>query len=246
MTGFIPQLLRLTMIRTLAIDTSSKTASVALLQDEVILYELSVNVGLNHSVILMPAIDRMLRLAGLDVEDIDLFACTSGPGSFTGLRIAAGTIKGFAMASNKPIVGVSSLDALSLNAACSSYLICPLLDARKGQVYTALYRPGEGGFPRKITADKVAGIESVLNEVNEMGNVIFLGDGAAVYRDLIDRAMGAQAVFLPAAHHSIRASAVGLLGLRSFEEGKLVDSVSLIPHYLRLSEAEMKGAPYPA
>lgn len=234
------------MIRTLAIDTSSRTASIALLQDEVILYELSVNVGLNHSVVLLPAFDQMLHALGLDMEKIDLFACTTGPGSFTGLRIAAGTIKGFAMASGKPIVGVSSLDALSLNAACSPYPVCPLLDARKGQVYTALYRSSEVGFPQKITADKVAGMDSVLAEVSEMGNVVFLGDGAAVYRTLIDGALGAKAVFLSGAHQSIRASAVGLLGLRSFREGKAIDPISLIPHYLRLSEAEMKGAPHVA
>ena len=230
------------MIRALAIDTSTKTASIALLYDDEIRYEVTVNAGLNHSVVLLPAIDHMLHLAGLLQEEIDLFACTIGPGSFTGLRIAAGTVKGFAMALGKPIAGVSSLDALSLNAASSPYLICPMLDARKGQVYTALYKPKAGGYTEKITADQVTHIDSFLADVKRHGKTVFIGDGAAAYRELIAGSLGENAAFMSPAHQYIRASAVGLLGVMNFKDGKIVNPISLTPYYLRLSEAEAKQA----
>ncbi len=230
------------MIRTLAIDTSTKTASVALLADDVILYEATINVGVNHSIVLLPAIDEMMRLTGQSLENIDLFACTTGPGSFTGLRIGAGTIKGFAMAAGKPIAGVSTLDALSLNAASGACPVCPLLDARKGQVYTALYKPCADGHPVKIVAEQVTSIEHVLGELREFDKVIFLGDGAQVYREVIVGSLGNRAVFLSSAHQSIRASAVGLLGMMDIKEGRTLNPVSFTPHYLRLSEAEMKQA----
>jgi len=230
------------MIRTLAIDTSTKTASIALLADDVILYEATVNVGVNHSVVLLPAIDEMLRLTGQSLENIDLYACTTGPGSFTGLRIGAGTIKGFALAAAKPIAGVSTLDALSLNAASGPYPICPLLDARKGQVYTALYKPGAGGYTEKIGAEKVTSVDYVLKELGEIDKIVFLGDGAQAYRDVIVGSLGNRAVFLSGAHQYIRASAVGLLGVMGCREGRTLDPVGFTPHYLRLSEAEMKQA----
>jgi tRNA threonylcarbamoyladenosine biosynthesis protein TsaB len=230
------------MIRTLAIDTSTKTASIALLYDDEIRYEVTVNAGLNHSVVLLPAINHMMHLAGLMHEEIDLFACTIGPGSFTGLRIAAGTVKGFAMALGRPIAGISSLDALSLNAASSTHLICPMLDARKGQVYTALYKSNAGGYTEKITADKVTHIDSILADVEKHGKIVFLGDGAAAYRELITGSLGEKAAFMSPAHQYIRASAVGLLGVMNFKDGKIVNPVNLAPHYLRLSEAEVKQA----
>src|SRR5574340_1399824 len=125
---------------TLAIDSSSETASVALLENQTIRAELFLNAGFHHSVILLPAIQQIYETAGLTVDRTDLFVCTLGPGSFTGLRIGVGTIKGMAMATNKPVAGVSTLKALAANAAGGNTNICPLIDAGRGQIYAAHYK----------------------------------------------------------------------------------------------------------
>src|SRR4030043_1623014 len=114
---------------TLAFDTTSKTAAVALLKDKEILYDTIVNTGLNHSEVILPEIDQALRRENLKINDIDLFACTIGPGSFTGVRIGLSTIKGLMLATNKPAAGISSLAALALNVGNSRKLICSILDA---------------------------------------------------------------------------------------------------------------------
>ena len=223
---------------TLAIDTSTKTGSVALLDSDSVLAECLINVGMNHSETLLPAIERILSVAGVEIVGVDLLALTVGPGSFTGLRIGASTVKGLALAADKPVVGVSAMDALALNVANSTITICPMLDAGKKEVYTALYMPGRRGIPEKIGREMVVDPEEFLKGIDE--EVIFLGDGARNYFKLIKKILPDKSYFVLPHLQYIKASAVGFLGMNKFSEGETLDLMTFTPQYLRLSEAEVK------
>ena len=225
---------------TLAIDTSTSTAGIVLLEEETIRAEVLINLGINHSASLLPSINHIFSLAGIKMADIDFFACTLGPGSFTGLRIGASTVKGFAMATGKPVVGVSTLDALALNMTNSSMLICPMLDAKKKQVYTALYRADLHNSSERICEEEAVEVEKFLLSIHE--NCIFLGDGAFVYQDVIKKTLPGHAYFTSPIHQHIRAAAVGLLGIRKFQANDTLNLFTFTPHYLRMSEAEIKKA----
>lgn len=223
---------------TLAIDTSTSTAGCVLMEDETIRAEILVNLGVNHSATLLPSINHIIGLAGIKMADIDLYACTVGPGSFTGLRIGASAIKGFALATGRSVVGVSTLDALALNMADSPMLICPMLDARKKQVYTALYRADQHEGVQRISEEKAIEVEKFLEEIHE--DCIFFGDGAVVYRDVIREALPGHYHFAVPIHQQIRAAAVGLLGIRKFKMNDTLNLFDFTPQYIRSSEADMK------
>src|SRR5450759_89634 len=161
---------------TLAFDTSSKTAAVALLQDDTILYDVIINAGLNHSEVLLPAIDQACLQARIKITEIDLFACTLGPGSFTGLRIGVSTLKGLMLATGKPAVGISSLAALALNVSNNSKIICSMMDAGRGQVYVAYYRYNENGLLDQIGTDKAIDPREIVHNNLEQ-EILFVGDG---------------------------------------------------------------------
>ena len=222
----------------LAIDTSTKSASIALLRDNEILSEIFVNLDVNHSAVLLPALDHLLRLSRIEPGGIDLFACTIGPGSFTGLRVGASTIKGLALATGKPIAGVSTLEALAFNITGAEISVCPMLDAKKDQVYTALYRIGGDYTLEKIESERVTGVRDFLQCIDE--NVIFVGDGAVKYAGLISEMLPGKSYFASACHQHVRAGVVGLLGRKKYSEGDVLDSVTFAPVYLRVSEAEMR------
>jgi len=222
----------------LAIDTSSKSASIALLRDSDILSEIVVNLDVNHSLILLPAVDHLLRLSRIEPEEIDLFACTIGPGSFTGLRVGASTVKGLALATGKPIAGVSTLEALAFNITGPETTVCPMLDAKKDQVYTALYRTGRDYALEKIVSERVTYVRGFLQFIDE--KVIFVGDGAVKYAGLISEMLPGKSYFASVCHQHVRAAVVGLLGRKKYSEGDVLDSVNFAPTYLRVSEAEMK------
>ena len=156
---------------TLAIDTSTKSASIALLRDSDILSEILVNLDVNHSVILLPALDDLLKLSRIEPDEIDLFACTIGPGSFTGLRVGASTVKGLALATGRPIAGVSTLEALAFNITGSEIPVCPMLDAKKDQVYTALYRTGRDYTLKKIESERVTDVRRFLQCIDGRGYI---------------------------------------------------------------------------
>ena len=223
---------------TLAIDTATRAAGVALLQDDNILAEYYVRFRLTHSESVLPAIEAILSVAGIDMRDVRIFALTQGPGSFTGLRVGAGIVKGLALSTEGRIVGVSTLDALAQNLAFSTHLVCPILDAKKGQVYTALYRPAENGRLEKIEPDQAADPAVFFGRISQP--VIFLGDGVPVYGNLIRELLPSMAFFAPANLQWIRPSAVALLGLEKYQKGEGVDPVSFVPRYIRRSEAEVR------
>jgi len=221
----------------LAFDTSSKTASVAILNDRAILYDVLINSGLNHSEVLLPAIEQACSQTRVKISEIDLFACTMGPGSFTGLRIGASTLKGFMLATGKPAVGVSSLAALALNADNRSKIICSVMDAGRGQVYVAYFKYTEGNDLEQL------GQEQIVNpsDIDRDQNTILVGDGAVRYADAI-RAKK-QNIILASQHHC-RSSSVGLLGKVKYDRGELLDVDQCVPLYLRSSDAETLKAPH--
>ena len=220
---------------TLAIDTSTKTASIALLEDDVVLSEVFINLNLHHSVTLLPAMENLTRVAGTTPDRADLLACTTGPGSFTGLRIGISTVKGLALATGRPVVGVSTLDALALNLVPSSMTICPMLDAGKKQVWTAIYRIGRKGIPEKTGKELVTDVEKFLRDLDREEEIIFVGDGAIKYSSLIGEILPERS-FLATGHHQfIRAAAVGMLGRRKFNDGDILDFITFTPLYLRPS-----------
>jgi tRNA threonylcarbamoyladenosine biosynthesis protein TsaB len=224
----------------LAIDTSSKTASIALLDKDEILSEIFINLGVNHSAVLLPALQDLLRLSQTVTEKIELFACTEGPGSFTGLRIGISTVKGLSLAYGKPIIGVPTLEALAFNCIDSGLMICPMMDAKKNQVYTALYKTGRDGKLEKIKEDMVINIRDFLEHIQE--EVVFVGDGAIQYSGIINENLRGKAYYASSCHNSVRAAAVGLLAQLKYDKGGVSNSVTFTPRYFRLSEAEIKHA----
>lgn len=225
---------------TLAIDTATRAAGVALLQDENTLAEYYIRFRLTHSESVLPAIESILSSAGAEMRDVGLFALTHGPGSFTGLRVGAGIVKGLALCTGGCIVGVSTLDALAQNMAFSKHLVCPILDAKKGQIYTALYRPTTEGRLEKIEPDQAVDPDAFIRRISRP--VVFLGDGVPVYGNLIRELLPAMAYFAPSNLQWIRPSAVGLLGLEKYLRGERIDPVAFVPRYLRRSEAEIRLA----
>jgi tRNA threonylcarbamoyladenosine biosynthesis protein TsaB len=219
-------------MKVLALDTSTRAGSLALLDDERLVSTYQLDVSATHSERLLPAIDRSLTDAGWRVGDLELIACAKGPGSFTGLRIGLATAKGVALARELPLVGVNSLEAMALGFSFGATPICPMIDARKRQVFAALFAPdGRGGLTRRrddvsaAAATFAAGIE---------GPCLFVGDGAELFWAEISAAKP-DALLAPAPLCYSRAAGVGWLGRRAFLAGER----GLVAHYVRLSDAEL-------
>lgn len=225
---------------TLAVDTSSRSAGLALLRDEDVVAEWFVRLRqTTHSENVLPAVAALLSAAGLGIGDVRLFAVTQGPGSFTGLRVGVGLVKGLALSTGGAIVGVSTLDALAQNLAFASHGVCPVLDAKKGQIYTSLYRPAGTGGLEKIEPDQAVEPSAFLERITKP--VIFLGDGVAAYGGLIRKLLPSLAFFAPANFHSVRPTAVALLALERYRRGESDDLMTFAPRYLRRSEAEIRA-----
>lgn len=215
----------------LAADTSGGVCSAAVLNDNKIISEAFMNDKRTHSETIGPMIDFCLSFAGVGVKDVELFACAAGPGSFTGLRIGIGMMKAFAHASQKPVVGVNTLDALALNAAGTAETVCAAIDARRGEVYTASYRLGN-----RVTDYRAAPFTQVLAELKGQP-AVFVGDAALVHADMI-RVADAAFRIAPEGVLLQRASSVGLCAYASFLSGVYQDAYSLEPFYLRETQAE--------
>lgn len=225
-------------MKILAIDSSGAVASVAVLNDTTLIGEISLNNQLTHSQSLLPMIDRVMQMTGTEAAELTCLAIAAGPGSFTGLRIGASTVKGLAMVYDKPIVAVPTVDALACNYFGASQLICPLLDARRGQVYGGLYRFTEEGLQVLIPQTCVA-LPELLQQVNALGQeVLFLGDGADAYRPRIPELMQVPYRFAPVHLSKQRAGSVGLLAFQYAKENKYTTAVEFVPEYLRKSQAE--------
>ena len=215
----------------LAIDTSALTATAAILADDTLLGEISTTTRLTHSQTIMPMIDELLKKVNLDISDIDLFACSEGPGSFTGLRIGIGTIKGLAYGLGKAAVGVSTLEALAHNLDVTDLVICPIMDARRGQLYNALYRYS-GGKLECIKEPRALSIEELCGELAE--KTIFVGDGVKVHKEMITELMGENALFASPQNQLQRAGSVAYAALSK----EPVSASELTAVYLRKPQAE--------
>ena len=222
-------------MKILAIDTSSIYASCALLAEGDIRSEAAVNNGLVHSRSLMPMIERCLQNADTDIGQIDVFACVAGPGSFTGIRIGVCAVKGLAQALKKPCAAVNTLDCLRQNFPFAS-TVCPIMDARRGQVYCAIYEE------KSILLNSSAMAIEDLLALLKGKNTVFLGDGVKVYKDTIFAALKERALFAPPHLNYTRASSAAFLAMQAAEENKLVSAAALDAIYLRKPQAEREYA----
>ena len=223
-------------MRILAVDTATTSCSVAIVDKTSLLSEFTLAKEETHSKHLMDMIKAALRMSGLNFSDLDGFAVTRGPGSFTGLRIGISTIKGLAVASEKPVVGVSSLETLALQVSYSRDLICPILDARRGEVYFSRYRFLNGHL-KKQTKERVAPPDQAVEDLNE--SCLFVGNGALLYKEMILEKMGELASFAPLIQNTIRASTMAYLSMAKFENNDTDDIEKILPYYIRKSDAEL-------
>jgi tRNA threonylcarbamoyladenosine biosynthesis protein TsaB len=230
-------------MKILSIETSTMLGGIAIIDDTSgLIAEARLNIKSTHSERLMTEIDHILKQSGLEVSDIDVFAVAIGPGSFTGLRIGLSTVKGFSYVSGKPIVAVPTLEALAWHFSYCRYPVCTMLDARKKEVYSALFKWENNCFIRLI--DEVSTKVSRLLEDNNFlsdEKVVFTGEGALLYRDKIKEILKEKAIFATADKLVPSPANVAQIGMIKAEKGEFSEPVNLVPFYIRKSEAEIKG-----
>jgi len=234
------------LLKILALDTSTSMATVAIAVDEKIVAESVFNTDRTLSSRLIPEIERLLSIAEVAIADIDLFAASIGPGSFTGVRGGVATVQGLALATGKPCAGFSSLALLAMNFSFSTYPVCSLLDARKSEVYAALYNCS-APIPNPIISDCVMSPSSFLDLLCSMSDkpVVFAGEGALRYRDLIAERLLDRAIFAPFPLNISHAANAALMVLDLFRRAEFLDPCRLLPVYLRASDAEINRCSKP-
>ena len=230
-------------MRVLAIDSSGLTATVGIVEDTQTIAEYTVNYKKTHSQTLLPMIDEMTRMVDLDLSTLDAIAVAGGPGSFTGLRIGSATAKGLGLALNKPIISVPTLEGIACNFYGTDAIICPMMDARRQQVYTGIYHFAGGTEFEELVAQEAGPVEDIIKKCNELGQklgkpVIFLGDGVPVYKDIIEELCNVEHSYAPAHLSRQRAGAVAIRAMKLYEEGKAEPASDHAPIYLRKSQAE--------
>lgn len=224
-------------MRVLSIDSSTECASCALIQEDKLLGEINFNYKKQHSVILMPMIDSLLNNLGFNINDIDGFVVGKGPGSFTGLRIGIAAVKGLSQGTGKPFVGVSSLDALANNMAYTPGIICPIIDALRGNVYTSLYSYSNTELS-SLSDYMVISVDDLIQQLKEFKQpVTFLGDACYIYKETLLKNIP-DAKFAPLHLNLARASSLGYIGIKLLYSGYSDDLLTFSPLYLRKSQAE--------
>jgi tRNA threonylcarbamoyl adenosine modification protein YeaZ/ribosomal-protein-alanine acetyltransferase len=239
-------------MKILAIDTSGLVGAVAIADGDLLLAQFSIQYKTTHSEILMPMLDDICKKIHLDLSSIDAVAVAKGPGSFTGLRIGAATAKGLALALDKPIIPVPTVDAIAYNLYGNEKVICPMMDARRNQVYTGLYTfvPNmpedkilERTFDMQIIHEQYAtSVEDIVGEINKLGKpVILLGDGVPVYRDILEKSLKVPFSIAPLHQNRQSAAALAALAQKYAKENIMIPSDEFAPDYLRLSQAEREA-----
>ncbi len=237
-------------MKIVALDSSGLVASVAVMTEDTMIAEYTVNHKKTHSQTLLPMLDEIMRMTEQDIKDVDAIAVAAGPGSFTGLRIGSATAKGLGLALDKPIVEIPTVDALAFNFCLTGdAVICPIMDARREEVYTGIYEfvgmsrvlydseTGEGFHV--ISEQKAVPLTELLGELESIGRkVIFIGDGIPVYRDIIDEKLSIEHCFAPQHMAGQRAGAVGALAFEYIKRGRTINADEHVPVYLRVSQAE--------
>lgn len=234
-------------MKILALDSSGMVASVAVLEDDLLLAEYTLNYKQTHSQTLMPMLDEIAGKISLDLKTVDGIALSAGPGSFTGLRIGSATAKGLGLVMQKPLIEVPTMAAMAYNLFGTNALICPIMDARRGQVYNGLYRFDNDKLVT-VCDQRALSIETLCGELDHMAGmaknngedfrVIFLGDGVPVFREKIAEILEAPYLMAPANANRQRAASVAALGLQLMKEGKVTKAEDHAPIYLRKSQAE--------
>lgn len=234
----------LLFVKILGLDSSGLVAGVAVVEDDVLLAEYMTNYKKTHSQTLLPMLDGLRKMIELDLDTIDAIAVSSGPGSFTGLRIGSATAKGLGLALDRPLVEVPTLEGLAWNLWGTDRLVCPMMDARRGQVYTAVYefeRRGEEFGLVCVIEQAPIDVTEILEKLNALSReVIFLGDGVPVYRGLIEEYCRVPYAFASAGSSRQRAASIAALGAVYMREGKTVSAAGHQPEYLRKSQAEQE------
>ena len=223
-------------MRVLAVDTSSNVATVAVMEEDLLLGEYILNHKKTHSQKIMPMIEQLLSDLELTANDIDIFAAAVGPGSFTGLRIGVATVKALAHATGKRVVSVGTLEALAYNVPNAEHIIVPIMDARRNNIFTASYIWDEGfkeiGAPEGIT------IEECVESCGNFLETIFVGDGAIIHREYIVEKLGDKAIFPHGAVLNSRASSVAAIAMERAKKGETQSYLEMKPYYIKKSQAE--------
>lgn len=229
-------------MKILGLDSSGIVASAAIVEDDVLIAEYTVNYKKTHSQTLLPMLDEIAKMTELDLNSIDAIAVAAGPGSFTGLRIGSATAKGLGLALKKPLIAIPTVEGLAYNLYDIPGLICPIMDARRKQVYTGIYRFIDHQL--KVVEDQMAvPMETVIEKLNQYGEAVtFLGDGVPVFHELIAEKMTVPYSFAPAHVNKQRAAAVAALGEIYYRQGKTETAMEHVPDYLRVSQAERERA----
>lgn len=241
-------------MQVLAIDSSGLTATVAVVEDTQTVAEYTINYKKTHSQTLLPMIDEVVKMTELDLNTIDAIAVAGGPGSFTGLRIGSATAKGLGFALNKPLIHVPTVDGLAYNVYGCEDIICPIMDARRNQVYTGIYTFSKKAGTKEgsnlvepvfqvIKMQMAVSIEELAERLNRYRRpVVFLGDGVPVYENILAEKLTVPYSFAPAYMNRQRAAVVGTLGIQYYKAGKFETAEEHRPDYLRVSQAERERA----
>lgn len=231
-------------MRILAIDSSGLVATVAVVEEEneisKTIAEYTINYKKTHSQTLLPMLDEIVKMTDMDLDTIDAIAVAGGPGSFTGLRIGSATAKGLGLALKKPLIHIPTVDGLAYNLCYTDRIICPIMDARRNQVYTGIYQM-DGDKLQVLEAQMAVGIDELAKKLCTYGKpVIFLGDGVPVHKDRLEKELmtDQDIAFAPAHMNQQRAATVGMLGIQYYKEGKTETAMEHKPDYLRVSQAE--------
>ena len=228
-------------MKILGIDSSGLVASVAIVEDDRLVAEYNLQYKITHSQTLLPMLEEIRNRIHLDMQTIDAIAVAAGPGSFTGLRIGAATVKGLGLALGKPIIPVPTLEGMAYNCYGTDLLVCPIMDARRNQVYTGLYIfEKEDRIRMKSVMEQTAeGFDELAAKLNVLGReVLFLGDGVPVFAEAMKELLRIPYYFAPAHMNRQRAASIAALGKEKFEQGIFEDAADHAPEYLRLSQAE--------
>lgn len=231
-------------MKILAIESSSLVASAAIVEDDILVAEYTVNHKVTHSQTLLPMIDEIIRMTQTDKGSLDAIAVSGGPGSYTGLRIGSATAKGLGMALDIPLIHVPTLKAMAYNAYGYRGVVCPIMDARRSQVYTGIYE-FEDGVLSTLLEDCAVSIDELFDKLDVLAagqdrRILFIGDGIPAYRDRIGEHFTNEKAyeFAPASMNRQRAASVAALGSVYFNEGRIQQAKEHLPEYLRLSQAE--------
>lgn len=254
-------------MKILALDSSGLVASVAVTEDDVLIAEYTIQYKKTHSQTLLPMLEEVRRMVELAMDQVDAIAVAAGPGSFTGLRIGSATAKGLALALEKPIIPVPTLDGLAWQMYGTDALVCPIMDARRNQVYTGLYEfvdrfgkqpvlpedakapqtgtdTAENGYDMRVVEEQCAvAFDEIAQKINRTGRkVVFVGDGIPVFRERMAEVMQVPWLLAPAHRNRQSAACIAALGRVYYAQGRAVNGAQHVPEYLRLSQAERERA----